>query len=344
LIKYLISFILFITTSLPLLADAPYSYSYIPKFVYKNQVFPVTVYVKYYNPKNPPNFEFEPIALNQPINSKPVIVINKKEAFFTFYFKAPNKKSMEIPSLSIWTLDHSFTLNGIEIKVKDLNIKSRYFSNVIASKLRVISTKVDSYDSNYNLVTFNLEATEANLEDMHIPNVIDDGVENLKRDGANVYASYYFIIPSKIDLIKFSYYNSIKNSFVTKKISLSNQKDSIDSSSLNPKELSFDKIKKYFTIAAIIILTIAFILTKEYIYLIFSIISFIILIAIFIPKKSICIKEGAPLYILPTKNSNISMHIDKKIQTPLLHKYKNYNKIEINSISGWVKDEDLCKD
>ena len=325
--------------------NTPYSYSYIPKFVYKNQVFPVTVLVKYYNPKDPPNFEFDTISLTQPINLKPVKDINKKEAFFTFYFKANSSEDfIEIPTLSIWNLDHSYMLTPKKILVKELNVTVDNFSNLIASNLRVISTKVDTYDSKHNLITLKLEATDANLEDMHIPNVIDDGIENLKRDGALAAANYYFIVPSKAIKVNFSYYNTIKNRFIKKEVSLLNQKNSFDSSKLSPKELSFEKLKRYIIIFLTILFAIAYLLSKDYIYLIFFAIFAGVLIYIYMPKKSICVNEGAPLYILPTNNSDISVRVDKELHTKVLHRYKNFNKIEYkDSITGWIKDEDICK-
>ena len=337
---------LLIIFALPLLAGgAPYSYSYTPKVVYKNQLFPVTILVKHYNPQDPPHFEYDTISLLQPVNLKPVKVINKEEAFYTYYFKAnSNDKNIEIPALSIWNLDHSYTLNSKIINLKELEKKDKKYSGVLASNLRVNSTKVDTYDSSHNLVTLNLEANEANLEDMHIPNVIDDGVENLKRNGALTTATYYFITPSEKKSVSFSYFNTIKRDFKTKNISLQNQKSSLDSNNLKPKELNFEKIKKYILIGLTLLFAIAYLLTRDWVYLLFFTLAMAVLIYIFIPKRSICINEGAPLYILPTNNSNISLRVDRKLTTKVIQSYKNFNKIEYkNSLSGWIKNEDTCK-
>ncbi len=344
--NFLTKLFLLIIFALPLLAGgAPYSYSYMPKVVYKNQLFPVTILVKHYNPQDPPRFEYDTISLIQPVDLKPVKVINKDEAFYTFYFKAnANTKRIEIPTLSIWNLNYSYILNPQIVELKELEKKDKNFSGVLASNLRVDSTKVDTYDDSHNLVTLNLEANEANLEDMHIPNVIDDGIENLKRDGALTTATYYFIIPSKQKSIIFSYFNTIKRDFKVKKVSLENQKSSLDSNNLKPKELDFKKLKKYILLGLALIFAIAYLLTKDWIYLIFFILTTAILIYLFMPKKSICVNEGASLYILPTQNSNISLRIDKQIRTKVLKTYKNFNKIEYkNSLSGWIKNEDICK-
>jgi uncharacterized protein YgiM (DUF1202 family) len=62
------------------------------------------------------------------------------------------------------------------------------------------------------------------------------------------------------------------------------------------------------------------------------------------PKKKICIKQGASLYILPTYTSRISTKIDSEITTPLLGERETFNKIEYkNGMIGWIKNEDLCE-
>jgi hypothetical protein len=325
-------------------ANAPYSYSYLPKFVYKNQVFPVTILVKYYNPKDPPNFEFDTLSLIQPIEPNPVKTLNNNQAFFTFYFKANiNAKSLKIPSLAIWNTDHTYALNAKSINVKNLPAEKKDFSGVIASGLRVNYTKISPYDETNKLVTLFLEANEANIEDFHIPGVIDDGVENIKRDGARVLANYYFIVPANKKNITFSYFNYIKKSFEQKSINLNNIKTQIDEN-LNPKELSFDKVKKYFLIGASILFALLFWATRDKLYIVVLIFSIAFLVYAYVPKKSVCIKEGAPLYILPTHNSNISMQIDKKITKKVLNEYRNYYKIEYkNGIYGWIRKDDVCK-
>ena len=326
-------------------ANTPYSYTYIPKSVYKNQVFPVTILTKHYDQKDPPHFEFDIIGELQPIDNKPTKLINKDEAFFTFYFKADkNSDSINIPQLSIWNLNYTYMLQPKSIKVKELyTSKAKKFSNLIASNLRVNRVKIDPYDSQNSLITLKLEATEANLEDIKIPNVTDDGIEDIKRDGARVTASYYFIIPSKEKNINFSYYNLIKNNFLEKEITTHKKDGYTQTIELTPKNLTFDKIKKYITFGSIVLLLILLFFTKDTLYLILSLILIALTIYIYMPNSNICIQEGAPVYILPTQNSNISKQLDREITTNIIKKYKNFNKIEYKNIIGWVKDEDICK-
>ncbi|NPA28317.1 MAG: hypothetical protein GXN91_04680 [Epsilonproteobacteria bacterium] len=324
--------------------NTPYSYSYIPKFVYKNQVFPVTILVKHYNPNSNLDFEFDIMGLFQPLNLTPVKMINKDNAFFTFYFQAKtNDNKIEIPSLSIWDFNSSYILDPKIIEVKELpNPKSNY-SGVMASNFRINGIKISPYDSNNKLVILNIEAVEANLEDMHIKGVKEDGVENIKRDGANVRGSYFFVVDKEQDSIEFSYYNTLRKKFIDKKLSLVESKNRVQAN-LNPKDLSFDKFKKYSIIAITLFFLLFYIYSRDKLYLFVVIVGVAALIYFYKPKEKICINEGAALYILPTKNSNISFQIEEKIEREVLKEYNHYYKIEYkDNITGWIKDEDLCQ-
>jgi hypothetical protein len=341
----LLFFILF--SQLLIAANAPYSYSYIPKSVYENQLFPVSIHIKHYNPKDKLNFEYDNMSLIQPISNKPVVAINQDEAFYTFYFKVKEKKpTIEIPTLAIWNLDQTYILNAQEIKVKKLDkSKNLDFCGVLASKFRVNSIKIDPYDSEHILVTLNIEANEANLEDMHILNVIDDGIENLKRDGSNINANYYFIVSSTLEKIRFSYYNTIKKEFKSNTIDIKKYQNRIINAELNPKELSFDKLKKYVLFGFTLFFMVLYLLTYDKLYLFIFVVSGAALFYIYFSNKNICIQEGASLYILPTKNSNISLRVDEQIERQVIKEYNNFYKIEYkNSITGWIKKDELCQD
>jgi hypothetical protein len=180
---------------------------------------------------------------------------------------------------------------------------------------------------------------------MHIPEAIDDGIENLKREGSSATANYYFIIDGNRSSTTFSYYDSMQKKFVEKTILLEYFKNKIESGDLNPKDLSFDKFKKYSLISLALFFLIMLFSTRDRFYIFALLITITILVYIYLPKKIICIDEGTPLYILPTKNSNISLRIDDKIDREVLKEYRKYYKIDYkNGITGWIKDEDLCKD
>jgi len=339
--------LIFVFSQLLFASNAPFSYSYTPKVVYKNQIFPVTILAKSYNPNEHIKFDFDMLSVNQPINQKPVVTLNKNEAFFTFYFKAKSLQDfIDIPAITISSIDYSYILKSVRLTQKKLDTSATdIYCGVLASNFRVNNVKIDNYDSKHHLVTLSISAIEANLEDMHIPNVVDDGTENIKRDGANVTAKYYFVVPTNLKSIPFSYYNLIKKHFVDKRIDLNIDKQKFNNTDLAPKDLTFDKLKKYALIALTIFFILMYLVTKDKLYIFIFAVSLALLVYIYVPKRRVCIQEGANLYILPTGNSNISLQIDKKIKRSVLNRYNHFNKIDYqNGITGWVKDEELCKD
>jgi hypothetical protein len=241
-------------------------------------------------------------------------------------------------------MQNTYILQPKTIPLKSLDSsKNKNFINLLASSLRINSVKIDTYDDKNSLVTLNVEATDANIEDLHIPNSVDDGIENIQRDGARATADYFFAIPSNKKYITLSYYNLIKKRFSDIKVDISNSSNVQELGQLNPKELNFETVKKY----TLIFLTALFLflayISRDYLYLLLSAAMIALLIYLYIPNRTVCIPEGTSLYILPTKNSNIITRIDQQYTTSVLNSYQKYLKIDYKDIKGWIKDENLCK-
>jgi len=87
-----------------------------------------------------------------------------------------------------------------------------------------------------------------------------------------------------------------------------------------------------------------FLWKRDFFYLIMSVISAAVLLTFYTPLATVCIKEGSPLYIVPTSNSTTSIHIDKRYKTTKLAERNEFVKIEYsNGTVGWIKHEDLCE-
>ena len=327
----------------PLLqAGVEYKYSYIPKKVYENQIFPITV-LEIGSSGTTPHFIFDRTDTGEPLFRKPLVVKNGNDSFYTFYFKAQDS-SFSLPALSI--TDHNVTifLDARDIPVGRL--KSREDScGVLAADMKIKTSQASTFDEKNNLVTLSIEAFEANLENMHLKGVVEDGIENIKRKNAKATAEYYAVIPASQKNIKFTYFNTIKGQYVALKTPITIIDYSVSAQSeLNPKDDSFNKIKKKVFIGIGIFFFLLFLWKRDFFYLVIAAVTFITLFTFYIPNKDICVKQGASLYILPTYTSNISTKIDRETRTPLLGERAEFNKIEYkNGIIGWVKDEDLCK-
>ncbi|RRS30664.1 MAG: hypothetical protein P794_06100 [Epsilonproteobacteria bacterium (ex Lamellibrachia satsuma)] len=337
----LIWVIIFALTTL-LSAQNEYEYSYMPKKVYTNQLFPVTV-IDTTHREDHPRFKFDASSEIHPLFKEPLVVRNGNDRFYTFYFKA-SKSDVHIPRLFIVSDSQDISLDPQIISLVPL--KSREdFCAVLAADMKIKNHQVSNYDENHHLVTFSLEAFEANLEDMKLNNVEEYGIEHLKRDHAKVEAEFYVVIPQDQKRLKFTYFNTIKKQYVFLQVPVELEDASVTTQSdLNPKEDSFDKLKKYTFMVLVLFFLIMFLYRRDFFYLVLGVVSLITLLTFYIPHKQICVKQGAPLYILPTKTSTMSTKVDQKFNTMLLGEHGEFKKVEYKKgIIGWIKNEDLCE-
>jgi len=324
-------------------AESEYKYSYMPKKVYENQLFPVTVIDTAQRNDNP-QFEFDKLSSVQPISEDPLVLRNGDDSFYTFYFKA-SKIDVRIPRLFIVSSSVNTSLEPQNISLSSL--KSREdFCGVLAADMKIRNSQVSNYDEKHHLVTLSIEAFEANLEDMKINNVEEYGIEELKRDNAKVEAEFYIVLPVAQKILKFTYFNTIKKQYVFLQIPVELADATVTTQSdLNPKEDSFEKLKKYTFITLVLFFFLMFLFKRDFFYLVLGVVSFITLLTFYIPHQQICVKQGAPLYILPTQTSTISTKVDQKFETMLLGERGAFKKVEYKKgIIGWIKNEDLCND
>lgn len=333
---------LLLTLTTLLSAQTEYKYSYVPKKVYENQLFPVTVLGINDTGKEMPNFIFNRSSNVQALFKKPLIIRNGNDSFYTFYFQA-QKDDVHIPNLAIHTSNASTELSSQNIMIGTLTTRED-FCNVLAADMEIKTSQVSNYDESNHIVTLSIEAFEANIEDMDLNNTIESGVENIQRDFAKVEAEFYVVLPMAQKTLKFTYFNTIKKQYVFLKVPVVVEDATVSTQSdLNPKGDSFEKLKKYTLMTFSVFFLLMFLFRRDFFYLVFTVISVITLLDLYIPHKKICISQGAPLYILPTQTSTISTKIDAELDTLLLGNREGYKKVEYKEgIIGWIKNEDLC--
>ena len=313
-------------------------YSFVPKKVYENQVFPIS-FLGTTKPKDRISFGF---IGKSPILRNAVVIRSGTKTFYTFYFKT-DKSPFYIPKVIVNINGEETILKGVSIPVEKLPYREN-FSGVIASGLKIKSYQASIYDEKTNLISLLIEAHDANLEDIYVPDALKDGIENLKRVGSKIEGNYYIVLPAEQKRLTFSYFDTIKNSFIDKTIPISIDDGSVAAQTdLNPKDDSFELLKKYLIIGIVGVFLLLFLWKRDFFYLILSLIASLALIKFYIPLSKICVRSGAPLYIIPTYNSTIIGYTDKRLTTTELFKRGEYHKIEYkNGIIGWVKDEDIC--
>ncbi len=315
-------------------------YSYVPKKVYEKQVFPISFLTTTAHSKNI-KFHFE--GNKVPVLKQPVIIRNGSKTFYTFYFKT-TEILFKIPKVTVIVNGKKEVLNGVKIPVRELPQRDN-FSGVIASGLKIKNHQVSVYDENSNLIAISIEAHDANLEDIYVPSALKDGVENAKRTGSKMEIHYYIVLPADQTSLTFSYFDTIKQTFVNKFVPIKVHDGSVAAQTdLNPKDDSFEALKKYTLIILAILFLLLFLWKKDFFYLILSVISAAILLTFYTALTKVCIKEGSPLYIVPASNSTTSIHVDRRFTTTKLAERNDFVKVEYkNGIVGWIKHEDLCK-
>jgi len=334
--------VLFFSTAL-LNAEADYKYSYLPKKVYENQLFPLTVIDTEHTKDDNPKFQFDPMSPVQPIFEDPLVIHNGSDNFYTFYFKA-RKVDVAIPRLFIVSPSVDTSLEPQTIHLAHLKPRED-FCGVYAANMEIKNSQVSNYDEKSHLITLTIKAFEANLEDIRLNGVEESGVEDLKRKYAKVKAEFYIVLPVAQKHIRFTYFNTIKNQYVFLDASAELADDTVvTQSDLNPKEDSFEKLKKYTFIFLVGFFLLMFLIKRDFFYLVLGVVSLITLLTFYIPHKKICVKQGAPLYLLPTHTSTIGTTIDETYETSLLGERETFLKIEYkHGIIGWIKHEDLCE-
>ena len=335
--RYIISlFLLFIYN----LYANDIEYSFVPKKVYEKQVFPIS-FLGTAEPEGRISFLF--LGEEEPILRNAVVIRNGTKTFYTFYFKT-TKSHFYIPKVIVKIDGEEKVLKEVSIPVKKLPYRAN-FSGVIASGLKIKSYQASIYDKKNNLISLLIEAHDANLEDIYIPDALKDGIENLKRVGSKIEGNYYIVLPANQKRLTFSYFDTIKNSFINKTIPISIDDGSVAAQTdLNPKDDSFELLKKYIIIGIVLFFLLLFLWKRDFFYLILAVITSIALLAFYTPISKICVKGGSPLYIIPTYNSTVSGYTDKKITTVELFRRGEYHKIVYKKgIIGWIRDEDICK-
>lgn len=330
----------FITLTANLFAE-DVEYSYVPKKVYEKQVFPISFLAN--NNASNKKIIFNFSEGKQPVLKEPVIIKNGTKTFYTFYFKTTDRL-FSLPKITVNLNGKKRILDGVRIPVKKLP-HSKNFSGVIASGLKIKNHQVSVYDETTNLIAISFEAHDANLEDIYIPSALKDGVENAKREGSKMEIHYYIVLPSTQKLLTFTYFDTIKEEFVEKSIPIIMQDASVAAQTdLNPKDDSFETLKKYTLIILTIVFALLFLWKRDFFYLIMSVISAAVLLTFYTALATVCVKEGSPLYIVPSANSTTSIHIDKRYKTTKLAERNEFVKIEYtNGTVGWIKHEDLCE-
>jgi hypothetical protein len=285
---------------------------------------------KIYNPKSP----WKKVGDNSYLNQYEIKLLSK---------------TAQMPAIKVFVEDKrgaviSEVLEPVALSLIALK-KSEVFSGVVASALNIHSHHAKKYDDNSNIVLLEINATNANLEDFHLPFAIREGIDSLKKANHQQSIYYFATLPNYQKTLKIKYFNSQTNRFniLTLPILITDSSVSTQTN-LNPQK------SKYFFYKLVLLFTLMFILVLAYFkYKKPYLLIFAMLIALYtmytkLLTHTLVIPKGIMIRILPTESSTIFLKTAQKTEAQLLLKKSGYSKVLLPSKQiGWIKDVDISK-
>jgi len=223
--------------------------------------------------------------------------------------------------------------------------ENEFFSNVLAHDFTLISHHEKKYDDKSNIVLLEINATDSNLEDFHLPFSTREGIDSFIRNenGENIY--YFAIVPNYEKELKFKYFNLATNKFnrisfpiVISDSSISTQTD------LNPQKSKYFFYKVIGLLSLALLFLLLYMKYKRAYLLILALIIAIYTIYTKLLSNNLTLEKDVIIRILPTHNSTVFFKTAQTLQVKVLLKKNGYTKILLpNTKIGWIKDADLSK-
>lgn len=321
----------------------------LPKNIYQSQILKVTVEAIIADD----NYDRIQTTF---INSKGLTILSddalwqwKQNSDYTLsYFVQINKKQFKLPDLNTTlifensTLDHQI-IKGIDATAQYVN-HNNDFSNLIADKLIINNQKLETYDENQNIFVLELESMLGNLNEFHLNNIQEQGIDWHERKLPSDKIFYYGIIPNKQSTLDFNYFNL--NSRTLQKVNITFDMSNLGQKTSTQIEINPNKQKyPYLEIAlyggSFLIAILLFFFRKSLIYLFIALLILAAVIYNF-RSKEILIKSDTHIYLLPTKNASSFYTTEAILQTQVLHQRKEYIKIQLpDQKIGWVRRKDV---
>ena len=324
-------------------------YKSYPKIVYTKQRFEVVLQI---NVLVPLGEEFTiSTRFTEPKNierlTTDITWYKKSETIYetTFEYKVNNKR-FSLPSLEIVLYDINNTILD-EVKIKPpkityrkIAINQKRYSNIIASDLNINSIRTKQYTNNELLSLISISAKNSNLEEFNLENYEHQGQKDLSMDDGIQTLYYFVIIPSHIKNIRFEYYNSLSDEFITVELPIILKEELVSTQTdLNPYESSMLIYKRIGLGIVVFIFLMIYFFTKKGKYLFIAIFFMTFIINTMMPKDKMTIAKDTKVYILPTINSTVYKIVEKNQEVEILNKNEKFIKILFkNKNIGWIKN------
>ena len=315
-----------------------------PEKIYVGQVFTLTLKVTSIEKNQPYSIDLRN-EHNLTIIQEPSEISPKAINYLTYIFKATSNQA-KLPDFVAYYYNNpkiEYHLQGTNLKTILLN-PPKDFCGVLAKNMQLVNYQASTYTKDTNLLAIQLNISYGNYDDFYLPNSNNQGIDSYSGDLNNTTLLYYAVYPLDVEKVEFTYFNLSKNRYEKFHIPIIVKRSSVSTqSNLDPQVSEFTKFKIIATIFLIAVWLILWLMQRGWIYLLLTIFATVYLLTYLIPLKTICIKSGSTLYLLPTKQSTPVMNIYQRVEAKEMNRYGNYIKVQLqNNTIGWIKDESIC--
>lgn len=265
-----------------------------------------------------------------------------------YKIKAPN---FALPTLKIMAIsqDGSY-VDSDKVKGKKFEaiaLDNEKYSSVLGKSMKISGVRSKKYDEWSNIIIFDLEIEDGNLEDFKLKGIEKQGFNGeIVRDESILKAVYYAVIPSYLKNLHFTFFNLKTLGYEEKVLPIEIKDDRVSTQAdLVPKNnfLIFSNIVLLCLILSLIILGFLYRKKSRVFFLCMGIASalFLFLLYRFLIFQEVKLKIGTLITILPTQNSTIMQKVQAPFSAEVVGEHKGYYKIKFeNSKIGWVKKND----
>ncbi len=264
----------------------------------------------------------------------------------TFYLKLLTKQA-KLPNIKVTKQSQSGKVQSEVLKAFKSKIVSlrqdNLFCKVLANNLDIHKHQERKYDEQNNIIVLELNASNSNLEDFHIPFSSREGIDDIKNRGLNQKIYYFCIVPNSKKIFKFKYFNLLRNRFEIISFDIKPIDTTISThTNLNPQKNKYIIYKMTALGILAFLFVILYFKTKKIYYIALALLTIVFLFYTQVPIRKVTIRANVPLRILPMQNSTIFFRTNKPINADILLKKERYTKVLLpNKKIGWIKNEDL---
>jgi hypothetical protein len=320
--------------------------SHIPSHLYIGEIFPLTIKL---TPVDIASGNIEYTLQNEEgirvFSATPKRVVKADGVYDTFYFltQSGNVRLPDITATVSSTGAESNPINGTSLLASTLTPPVT-FANVLADSFKIIDYKTTAYNQESNIVVFTATAQRCNIGTFSLQNVIKQGFESKLPNVDASQITYYAIIPNTQQSLDFTIFNLQKNRYESISIPIVVDDDTVSTQGeLSPTDSRHTELKVGVAAIVGVIFVSLYYWRRERWYLWASVAPFFFVVFTLLPNSSVCVKQGAAVYILPIKGGTVFEVTTQEANLEAENQIGDFTKINLeNKKVGWVNKRDIC--